>query len=66
MNTLLWPVAALTVAMMAWVPLWVVAAKDPYAMPVTLGLFAIAGSFVGGAIALAGLVRLALRVVRRA
>jgi len=37
----------LTLAVISWVPLWIVAARDPYAMPVGLGLFAFAGSFVG-------------------
>ncbi|HEX3538440.1 MAG TPA: hypothetical protein VHU15_16905 [Stellaceae bacterium] len=48
----------------SWLPLWIVAARDPYSMPVILGLFAFAGSFVGGAIAVIGLVRLILRLAR--
>jgi hypothetical protein len=40
------------IAVVSWVPLWIVEAYDRYAMPVGLGLFAFAASFVGGVIAL--------------
>ena len=56
----------LAIAVASWVPLWIVEAYDRYAMPVGLGLFAIAGSIVGGGIALVGLARLVIRVFRRA
>jgi hypothetical protein len=59
-------VVGLLIAVASWVPLWVVEAQDPYAMPVVLGLFAFAGSFVGGVIALVGLVRLVMRLARNA
>ena len=52
------------IAIVSWVPLWIVEAYDPYAMPVGLGLFAFAASFVGGIIALVGLVRLVIRSSR--
>jgi hypothetical protein len=55
----------LAVAVASWVPLWMVEAYDRYAMPVGLGLFAIAGSFVGGVIAVIGLIRLAMRAFGR-
>ena len=44
----------------SWVPLLIVAARDRYAMPVGLGLLAFAGSFVGGVIALVGVIRLVI------
>jgi hypothetical protein len=56
----------LLIAVASWVPLWVVEATDPYAMPVVLGLFAFVGSFVGGVIALVGMVRLVMRLTRNA
>ena len=40
--------------------------RDRYSMPIVLGLFAFAGSIVGGVIALIGLVRLVRRAYRRA
>ena len=52
------------IAVASWVPLWIVEAYDRYAMPVGLGLFAIAASFVGGVIALVGLIRLVLQAAR--
>jgi hypothetical protein len=52
----------LLIAVASWVPLWVVEATDPYAMPVVLGLFA----FVGSVIALVGMVRLVMRLTRNA
>ena len=54
----------LFIAMASWVPLWIVEARDPYSMPIGLGLFAVAGSVVGGVIALIGLVRLVRRAYR--
>ena len=50
----------------SWVPLLVVEAYDRYAMPVGLGLFALAGSLVGGVIALVGAIRLAIDALRAA
>ena len=52
------------IAVMSWVPLWIVEARDPQAMPVGLGLFALAASFVGGVIALVGLIRLLIYASR--
>jgi hypothetical protein len=54
----------LFIAVAAWVPLWIVEAYDRYAMPFGLGLFAFAASFVGGAIALVGLIRLVIHVAK--
>ena len=52
------------IAAASWVPLLIVTAHDRYAMPVGLGLFAFAGSFVGGVIALVGVVRLVIHALR--
>jgi hypothetical protein len=52
------------IAIVSWVPLWIVEAYDRYAMPVALGLFAFAASFVGGIIALVGLIRLVIHSSR--
>ena len=52
------------IAIVSWVPLWIVEARDPYGMPVGLGLLTFATSFVGGVIALVGLVRLVIHVSR--
>jgi hypothetical protein len=52
------------IAVVSWVPLWIVEAYDRYAMPVGLGLFALAASFVGGVIALVGLIRLVIQASR--
>ena len=52
------------IAVVSWVPLWIVEAYDRYAMPVGLGLFAIAASFVGSVIALVGLIRLVIHASR--
>jgi len=54
----------LFIAVASWVPLWIVEAYDRYAMPVGLGLFAIAASLVGGVIALVGLIRLVIQASR--
>jgi hypothetical protein len=48
------------IAAASWLPLLIVEARDRYAMPVGLGLFAFAGSFVGGVIALVGAIRLVI------
>jgi hypothetical protein len=53
-----------SIAAGSWAPLLIVEARDRYAMPVGLGLFAIAGSFVGGVIALVGLIRLVIQASR--
>jgi hypothetical protein len=52
------------IAVVSWVPLWIVEAHDRYAMPVGLGLFAIAASFVGSVIALVGLIKLVIDASR--
>jgi hypothetical protein len=57
-------IAGVLIAVVSWVPLWVVEAYDRYAMPVGLGLFAFAASFVGGVIALVGLIRLVIHASR--
>ena len=54
------------IAAASWLPLLIVEARDRYAMPVGLGLFAFAGSFVGGVIALVGAIRLLIHVSRAA
>jgi hypothetical protein len=54
----------LSIAAGSWAPLMIVEARDRYAMPVGLGLFAIAGSFIGGVIALVGLIRLVIQASR--
>jgi len=48
----------------SWAPLLIVEARDRHAMPVGLGLFAFAGSFVGGVIALVGVIRLVIHASR--
>jgi hypothetical protein len=52
------------IAVVSWVPLWIVEAYDRYAMPVGLGLFAFAATFIGGTIALVGLIRLVIHSSR--
>jgi hypothetical protein len=52
------------IAAASWVPLWIVEARDPYAMPVGLGLLTFAASTVGGIIALVGVIRLAIHAFR--
>jgi hypothetical protein len=52
------------IAVGSWVPLWIVEERDPHAMPVGLGLLTFAVSFVGGVIALVGLVRLVIQASR--
>ena len=52
------------IAVVSWVPLWMVEAYDRHAMPVGLGLLTFAVSFVGGVIALVGLVRLVIHASR--
>jgi hypothetical protein len=52
------------IAVMSWVPLWIVEARDPQAIPFGLGLFAFAASFFGGVIALIGLIRLLIDASR--
>ena len=52
------------IAVVSWVPLYIVEARDPQAMPVGLGLLTFAASFVGGVIALVGLVRLVIHATR--
>jgi hypothetical protein len=57
-------VVGIFIAVVSWVPLWMVEAYDRYAMPVGLGLFALAASFAGGLIALVGLIRLVIQASR--
>jgi hypothetical protein len=52
------------IAVAAWVPLWIVEARDPHAMPVGLGLLAFAASVAGGVIALVGFIRLVIHAAR--
>jgi hypothetical protein len=52
------------IAVVSWVPLWIVEERDPHAMPVGLGLLTFAASFVSGVIALVGLVRLVIQASR--
>ena len=52
------------IAAASWVPLLIVAAHDRYAMPVGLGLLALAGSLVGGVVALVGAIRLVIHASR--
>jgi len=56
--------AGVLIAVGSWVPLYIVEARDPYAMPVGLGLLTFAVSFVGGVIALVGLFRLVMQASR--
>jgi hypothetical protein len=57
-------IVGVCIAAASWAPLWIVEAYDRYAMPVGLGLFAIAGSLVGGVIALVGAVGLVIEAAR--
>jgi hypothetical protein len=52
------------IAVVSWMPLWIVEARDPYAMPVGLGLLAFAASCLGGVIALVGVIGLAIHLSR--
>jgi hypothetical protein len=52
------------IAVALWVPLWIVEARDPQAMPVGLGLVALAASFIGGVIALVALIQLLIYAAR--
>ncbi len=52
------------IAVVAWMPLWIVEARDPYAMPVGLGLLTFAASVVGVVIALVGLIKLVIHAAR--
>jgi hypothetical protein len=54
----------LFIAIVSWVPLWIIEARDPYAMPVGLGLVTFAVSFVGDAIALVGVIQLLIHAAR--
>ena len=57
-------IVGVCIAAASWAPLWIVEAYDRYAMPVGLGLFAIAGTLVGGGIALVGVVGLIVQAAR--
>jgi hypothetical protein len=50
----------------SWLPLRIIMARDPYAMPVGLGLLTFAVSAVGGVMALVGLVKLVIHALRAA
>jgi hypothetical protein len=66
-NSLIVLAIGLFIAVASWVPLMIVEASDPQAMPVGLGLFTFAVSFIGGVIALIGFVRVMIhgsRLVR--
>jgi hypothetical protein len=52
------------IAVVSWVPLWIVEARDPQAMPVGLGLLTFAASFAGGVIAVVGFIRLVIHASR--
>ena len=52
------------IATMSWAPLLIVEARDRYAMPVGLGLFAFAGCLVGCVIALVAAIRLVIHALR--
>jgi hypothetical protein len=54
----------LFIAIVSWVPLWIVEARDPYAIPFGLGLVTFAVSFIGDVIALVGVIRLLIYAVR--
>jgi hypothetical protein len=54
----------LFIAVVSWVPLWIVTARDPQSIPFVLGLVTFAASFVGGAIALVGLIQLVVHAFR--
>lgn len=56
--------AGLFIAIASWVPLWIVEARDPTAIPFTLGLVTFAVSFVGDVIAVVGVVQLVIYAVR--
>jgi hypothetical protein len=56
--------AGVFIAVVAWVPLCIVEARDSYAMPVGLGLLTFAASFAGAVIALVGAVRLVIQSMR--
>ena len=57
-NSLIVLAVGLLIAVGSWAPLMIVEASDPQAMPVGLGLFTFAASFIGGVIALVGFVKL--------
>ena len=57
-------IVGVCIVVASWAPLWIVEAYDRYAMPVGLGLFAIAGTLVGGVIALVGVIGLIMQAAR--
>jgi len=57
-------IVGVCIAAASWAPLMIVEAYDRYAMPVGLGLVAIAGSLVGGVIALVGVIGLVMQAAR--
>ena len=52
------------IALASWAPLWIIMARDRYAMPVALGLLTFAVSFVGGVVALVGVVSIVIHAFR--
>jgi hypothetical protein len=54
----------LFIAIVSWVPLWIVEARDPQAIPFMLGLVTFAVSFVGDIIALVGVIQLLIHAAR--
>ena len=63
-GKLITAIVGVCIAAASWAPLWIVEAYDRYAMPVGLGLIAIAGSLVGGVIALVGVIGLIVQAAR--
>jgi hypothetical protein len=57
-------VVGVFIAVISWLPLWIVEERDPQAMPVGLGLLTFAVSFIGGVVALVALVRLVTQGLR--
>ena len=52
------------VAVVSWVPLWIVEKLDPYSMPVGLGLLTFGVSTIAGVVALIGLIRVVIYAAR--
>ena len=67
-NSLIVLIVGLLIAVGSWAPLLIVEAQDPQAMPVGLGLFTFAVSFVGCVVALIGFIKLMpplARIIRK-
>jgi hypothetical protein len=63
-RTLITILVGVVIAVASWVPLWIVEARDPYAIPFELGLLTFAASFVGGAVAFVAFIRLVIHAAR--